>query len=137
MSEPRPEVNEAERWLLEAEEELRAAQVVAEHSELPDRVAGFHAHLAAEKALKSLLIGRGVSLPRIHDLVGLRVLLPATDQSLFGDDDLELLNPWTIEGRYPADIPDARADELTKVLAAARRVIEAAVTLRPRDNKRD
>jgi hypothetical protein len=49
MTEPRPELGEAERWRREADEELRAAQVVAEHPELPDRVAGFHAHLAAEK----------------------------------------------------------------------------------------
>ena len=105
MSEPRPDLGEAERWRREADEELRAARVIAEHPELPDRVAGFHAHLAAEKALKSLLIGRGVSLPRIHDLVGLRALLPAADQSLFSDDDLELLNPWTIEGRYRPTFP--------------------------------
>ena len=126
MTEPQPEIGEADRWLREADEELRAAQIIAQHPEVPDRVAGFHAHLAAEKALKSLLICRGVSLPRIHDLVGLRALLPAADQPFFSDDDVELLNPWTIEGRYPADIADAGTEELAKVLAAARRVVKAA-----------
>lgn len=55
---------EAGRWEREAGEELRAAQVIAEHSEVPDRVAGLHAHLAAEKAMKALLIRRGVVLRR-------------------------------------------------------------------------
>jgi hypothetical protein len=84
-----------------------------------------------------MLIGRGVSVPRIHDLIGLRALLPAADQLLFGDDDLELLNPWTIEGRYPADNPDAGADELAKVLAAAHNVIEAVMSAAEGDNERD
>ena len=62
---------EARRWEREAREELRAAQEIAEHGEIPGRVAGFHAHLAAEKAMKALLIRRGVVLRRIHDLVAM------------------------------------------------------------------
>lgn len=106
MSDRRPEGDVASRWRRESSEELRAAEVVAAHDEVPDRVAGFHAHLAAEKALKSLLIVRGVEVPRIHDLIGLHRLLPEIDQARFDPTDLELLNPWTIEGRYPADLPD-------------------------------
>lgn len=63
MSDQPPEHDEADRWWCEAGEELRAAEVIAGHSELPDRVAGCHAHLAAERALKSLLIRRGVAVP--------------------------------------------------------------------------
>jgi HEPN domain-containing protein len=50
-------------------------------------------HLAAEKALKSLLIQLGIEVPRIHDLVGLHRLLPETDQGRFVAADLEALNP--------------------------------------------
>ncbi len=99
--------------------------MVAAHDEVPNRVAGFHAHLAAEKALKSLLIDRGVEVPRIHDLVGLHRLLPETDQARFDPNDLELLNPWTIEGRYPADLPDVDDALLEETLAAARRIVAA------------
>lgn len=128
MSEPRPEVgSEIGRWRQEASEELRAAEVVADHDDLPARVAGFHAHLADEKALKSLLLRRSVAMPRMHDLVALHRLLPVDDQARFDVDDLELLNPWTTEGRYPADIADLTGDELAGVLNAARCVVRAAL----------
>jgi len=125
MTDPPPEGDLSSRWLQEANEELRAAEVVAAHDELPDRVAGFHAHLAAEKALKAALIRLGVEVPRIHDLVALHRLLPEPDQSRFDVGDLEVLNPWTIEGRYPADLPDAERSMIEESLAAARRVLDA------------
>lgn len=125
MSDRPSEKDPASRWRREASEELRAAEVVAAHGEVPDRVAGFHAHLAAEKALKSLLIERGIEMPRIHDLVGLHRLLPETDQRRFEAADLEVLNPWTIEGRYPADLPDVDDSVLYETLAAARRILDA------------
>lgn len=52
MSDQQPEGDTAPRWRREAGRDLRAAEVVAAGDEVPDRVAGFHAHLAAEKALK-------------------------------------------------------------------------------------
>lgn len=117
---------EARRWEREASEELRAAQVIAEHGEIPDRVAGFHAHLAAEKAMKALLIRNGVVLRRIHDLVELQRLLPTSDGGEFDLADLELLNPWTIDGRYPADIGDAPPGEIAAAVEAAGRIVDIA-----------
>lgn len=128
MSEPGPDVgSEISRWRREASEELRTAEVVADHDDLPARVAGFHAHLAAEKAIKSLLLRRFVTMPRMHDLLALQRLLPLDDQARFDGDDLELLNPWTTEGRYPADIADLTGDEPAGVLNAAHRVVRAAL----------
>ncbi len=127
MSDQPTEEDPAARWRRESGEELRAAQVVAAHDEVPDRVAGFHAHLAAEKALKSLLIELGIEVPRIHDLVGLHRLLPEADQGRFASADLEALNPWTIEGRYPADLPDVDDSVLDETLAAARRVLDVVL----------
>jgi HEPN domain-containing protein len=121
-----PDHGEAARWEREAHEELRAANVMAEHTEIPGRVAGFHAHLAAEKAMKALLIRRGVALPRIHDLVELQRLLSIEDGDRFDVADLELLNPWTIDGRYPADIGDAAPGEIASAVEAAVRVVEIA-----------
>lgn len=121
-----PDPTEADRWEREAREKLRAAQVVAEHDEVPDRVAGFHAHLAAEKAMKALLIRRSVVLRRIHDLVELQRLLPSDDGDQFDLADLELLNPWAIDGRYPADIGDALAGEIASAVEAAGRIVEIA-----------
>ena len=122
MSGRQPEGDIASRWRREAREELRAAAVVAARSRIGSPGS---THLAAEKALKSMLIDRGVEVPRIHDLIGLRRLLPEVDQARFDPSDLELLNPWTIEGRYPADLPDVDDVVLDETLAAARRIVTA------------
>lgn len=125
MSDP-AEQSEAGRWEREAGEELRAAEVVADHREIPGRVAGFHAHLAAEKAMKALLIRRDIVVRRIHDLVELQRLLPTGDGDAFELADLELLNPWTIDGRYPADVGDAHPGEIEAAIEAARRIVRIA-----------
>lgn len=95
MTDPQHDPDLASRWQREAAEELRAAEVVAAHDELPDRVAGFHAHLAPEKALKAVcrvnfkaLIDRGYGVA--HALietvrpVSLRVYRSAGDGGLWG-----------------------------------------------------
>ena len=43
-------------------------------------------------------------------------------------DDLDELNPWTIEGRYPADLGDVARRHITSLLEAADRVVRAART---------
>jgi HEPN domain-containing protein len=128
MSDLPPEHHESKRWRQEAHEELRTAELLAGHGEIPERVIGFHAHLAAEKALKSLLIERGVIVPRLHDLIELQSLLPHTDADRFSVAGLELLNPWAIEGRYPSD-SDASEQEVREVLAAAARVVATVADL--------
>lgn len=116
-------VGEARRWLGEAAEELAVAEVLAGDTRLPARAACFHAHLAAEKALKGLLIARAVVVKRSHDLAYLRGLLDPVDSDRFDVDDLAALNPWTIEGRYPADLADSAAGEVKALVDAARRVV--------------
>lgn len=127
MTETPPDpADEARRWLGEAHEELTVAQVLAADDRLPARAACFHAHLAAEKALKALLILREVKLKFSHDLALLVGMLEAEDAALFSIDDLAALNPWTIEGRYPADLGDSASSEVIDLVAAASRVVSAA-----------
>lgn len=97
--------------------------MVAAHDDVPDRVPGFHAHLAAKKAFKSLRIQLGIEAPRVHDLVRLQ----RVGAGSFPPADLEVLNPWTIEGRYPADPAEVDDSVLEGTPAAARRVIDAVV----------
>jgi hypothetical protein len=53
--------------------------------------------------------------------------LPAADRAGFDDRDLDLLNPWPIDGRYPADLIDADVEVVHDVIAAAERVVAAVV----------
>lgn len=117
---------EARRWLDEAHEELNVVAHLKRDTSLPARVACFHANLAAEKALKALLIARGVVLRRLHDLIALHMLLPEIDQERFDAADLDALNPWTIEGRYPADLADTAGDHVDDLRLAAHRVVAAS-----------
>ena len=123
---PPDPADEARRWLGEAHEELAVAQVLAADDRLPARAACFHAHLAAEKALKALLILREVKLKFSHDLALLVGMLNVEDAALFSIDDLAALNPWTIEGRYPADLADSASSDVKDLVAAASRVVSAA-----------
>jgi HEPN domain-containing protein len=130
MSEPSPdEVAEARRWLGEAEEELVVVEVLLADKRSPVRAACFHAHLAAEKALKALVIFRAVPLPKSHDLARLLQLLPPADASQLVRSDLVRLSPWTIEGRYPADLTEPSDDEVRSLAAASKQVVETARSL--------
>ena len=108
---------ETRRWLREADEELATAQYIEKGEGIPLRSACFFANLAAEKALKALLVSQEVDFPLTHDLARLESMSPIDPE--IDPDDVDLLDPWSIHGRYPGDLPD-----LTP--AAAREVIEAA-----------
>lgn len=130
MSDPSPdEVAEARRWLGEAEEELVVVEVLLADKRSPVRAACFHAHLAAEKALKALVIFRAVPLPKSHDLARLLQLLPADDVLAFDKSGLADLSPWTMEGRYPADLAEPSDGEMHALAAAAELVVDAVRTL--------
>lgn len=131
MSDPSYEdLTEAERWMREAEEELAVAARIASEPDLPGRVSCFHAHLAAEKAIKSLQIRRSVPVRKIHNLVQLVRELPAEDSGLFEAADLNFLNPGTIDGRYPTAHEAVTVDEVRRAVEAAERIL-AAVRLPP------
>ena len=119
-----PDTNaaEARRWLGQAAEDLEAARRIAGDPELAARLACFLAHLAAEKALKALLIDSGIPFRKIHDLLDLRLLLPVHRQAEFDPDLLADLNGWVIDGRYADDHADATE-------ATARRLVEDASTV--------
>ena len=96
------ELNEADRWLREAKEELAVATHVHSGSQLPSRVVCFHAHLAAEKALKSLQIRRGVLVRKIRNLAQLVRELPEEDRGRF-----DFSHSWK-PGRWSARGPRRR-----------------------------
>ncbi len=113
-------------WMQQAGEELLAARSLARHGEVPHRIPAFHAHLAAEKALKALTILRAVPVRKVHELARLAALLPPGDTVNMEQADFDLLAPWNIEGRYPADLPEQGPPDVIRLIAAADRVVAAA-----------
>ena len=68
MPDPESQAREAQRWLSRAWEDLHVAQLLAANSDLPPRVACFHAQQAAQKAVKAALVHDAIRFPRTHDL---------------------------------------------------------------------
>jgi HEPN domain-containing protein len=125
MSDERPEPTPPERWLRLADEDLAAARVLLADGSTALRIVGFLSQQAAEKALKAGLFAAGLSVPKIHGLHQLRSQYPAQRRPSTDPDDLDELDPWVIDGRYAADLPDISPSMARALVLAASRVVEA------------
>ena len=128
---PPDEPSPAQRWFALAQEDLAAAQILIADGSAALRIAGFLAQQAAEKALKAGLFAASIAAPRIHGLNQLLARYPSTGVPNVDADDLDLLDPWVIDGRYAADLPDPGRSEADELLLAARRVVDAVRASEP------
>ena len=88
-------------WLAEAREDLESSRILLEHEKY--RGGCVHAQQSAEKALKSLLLERGVRPARTHDI--LELLKAVRSEGCTVDlsmDDAVYLNS-IYRGRYPTE----------------------------------
>ena len=99
--------------------------------ECPFDTACFHAQQCAEKYLKGWLVYSNVDFPRTHDLVVL--LRQAEEVGLRGTNlrEVQPLNRYAIEARYPGDWEPIDRDEAERAVALARRLRTAVRTLLP------
>ena len=128
---PPDEPTPAQRWFALATEDLTAAWILLADGTVALRIAGFLAQQAAEKALKAGLFAVSIPAPKIHGLQQLLSHYPHGDAPEIDLDDLALLDPWVIEGRYAADLPDLTHGDAQQLLSAAERVIDAVLEIRP------
>lgn len=94
-------------WLLKAENDLKSAEaIMGYYEDPPTDTACYHCHQAAEKSLKGYLVYQESRLPWVHDLIEL-LNLCLGDNAEFEvlREDVEILNKYYIEAKYPADIP--------------------------------
>ena len=120
-----PDPTPAQRWFALATEDIAAAHVLIDDGTAALRIAGFLAQQAAEKALKAGLFSASISVPRIHGLNQILARYPTVSAPQVSPDDLDDLEPWVIDGRYAADLPDLGLVEAKDLLAAAQRVVDA------------
>lgn len=128
---PPEERSPAQRWFALAAEDLVAARVLLADGTVARRTTGFLAQQAAEKALKPGLFAAAIAAPKIHGLPQLLSRYPDGDVPQIDLDDLDLLDPWVIDGRYAADLPDLTHRDAEHLLAAAGRVVDAVLRTRP------
>ena len=110
-------------WLRFANDDLAAARLLLTDVEVPARMACFHAQQAAEKALKASLVHAAVQFRKTHDLVVLVGLQPEPVRSEVSNLDLQRLQQWAVDARYPADLPDITAGDAAAVVAIADQIV--------------
>jgi HEPN domain-containing protein len=115
--------SQARRWRSEAGDDLDSARVLLGTGR--SRVACFLAHLAAEKALKSLMITRGEPFRHTHNLVELCKELPDEWCGRFDVDRLQLLNPWVTAGRYTIERQTITVDDAEMLVSVSGDVLAA------------
>ena len=64
------------------------------------------------------------SSAKTHDLAVLVALAPDADADAFHAVDLQRLQQWAVDARYPADLPDLTRGDASEVLAIAESVLE-------------
>jgi HEPN domain-containing protein len=120
--------SEAKRWIDYAETDLRAAQTLFETEDSFPRQICFLAQQCAEKAIESILVLEEVNFPRNHDLDRLRDLLPKGWKVKEEFPDLAALTIWSVESRYPGNMPDITENEARETLQMAKSVFDVVST---------
>lgn len=117
----------AEIWIRYAEIDLQAANVLFQNQRELITVAFYHAHQAAEKAIKAILIIEEIKFPKTHDLNKLVSLLEAqqpVNSALYNlITAFEDFNP---EICYPDEPLSLSQKHLTGAVDAAIKLIEVA-----------
>ncbi len=117
------------QWIERAEHDLRTAEVAMSLTDdCPTDTVCYLAQQCAEKYLKALLIQRGRTAPRTHDLNRVVGRLPAVERTALAGLPLRELNPYIIEGRYPGDwdpMSRAEAEAAIAIAHEVRRIVRA------------
>ena len=124
MSQDSPLPHSTTECMAHAASDLRLAQLGSGQEDvLPGQVC-FHALQAAEKALKAVLVGRGIDFPLTHDL---QQLLELCAEARVGAPsaiaEVDRLTPYAVETRYPGHSGEISPGEVEEALALAQATV--------------
>jgi len=113
-----------QEWLNKVKEDEDTGKKILEGRGFP-APACFHFQQMAEKSLKALLIFYNVEFPKIHDLIVLAMLFePILPEIKEYKTELNFLNNYYIETRYPGDYPEFTLKEAQEAFEAAVKIKE-------------
>jgi HEPN domain-containing protein len=121
-------------WVAKAEGDYATAERELHPTGTPNLDAVcFHAEQCIEKLMKALLIDRGVTPPRSHDLVALdRLLAPACPEWAWPVEELRLLTRAAVDFRYPGESADQNeASEAFDIATRLRAQLRSLLTASP------
>jgi len=95
---------QVEDWVLLADRDLRAAEIILKDEYALTNIVAFHCQQAIEKYLKALLLEKGVSIVKTHDLIKLNGMVNEIKHIGIDEAKLIVLNEVYIESRYPGEL---------------------------------
>ncbi len=118
---------ETKEWIKRAEDDLRVAKRESRVTDEPSYSAVcFHSQQSAEKYLKAFLQEHEIAIIKTHDLVYLlELILPLRPLWSVYRDELERLNGYAVESRYPG--MDNTKDEADRAVKFASEIKDAVV----------
>lgn len=115
------------KWFQKADEDELSIKAIMAGEGSPN-TAAFLSQQMAEKYLKGLLVFYQKPYTKVHDLLGLETLLLEVDNKVSElHEDLQNLNRYYIETRYPGDYPVISFQEAEEAYQSAKRVKEFAL----------
>lgn len=134
MNEPHDLLAEVRRWVEKADNDLlNATCVITLADKCPTDTVCFHCQQCAEKYLKALLLARAASFPRTHDLVVLLNLAASSGGIMLRVEQVQPLNQYAIEARYPGNWEPIDLQEANEALNMAEGIRDAVRMLLPRE----
>ena len=125
MSVQRFEPSDPREWLNRARSNLERSVLKSPHTYLEDLC--FDAQQAAEKAIKAVLLHRGVDFPYIHDLDKLIGLLAGSGIEIpTAVQDAGKLTRYAVVNRYPGFSAEVTQMEHQRAVAIATAVVDWA-----------
>lgn len=112
-----------EEWLFKAEEDIRLSEL-AFKIDPSIGIAIFHTQQCAEKSLKAFLAYKNKPLEKTHNLLKLLELCSEVNKQFLSlQEDLEILNPFSTEFRYPGMELSPRYEDMGDAIQRARKVL--------------
>lgn len=114
-------------WLRHARSDLALAKSLPADTDVLPETLCFHAQQSVEKAIKAVLVHRGVPFPKTHNIGVLLELLPLqlSRDAVLGE--AALLTDYAVSSRYPGEAEDVTEEELSTAVGIAERVLAWAL----------
>ena len=115
--------NDPREWLNRAHSNLARAKLRATGVYLEDLC--FDAQQAAEKAIKALLLARGVEPPFVHDLASLLSLVEKAGEDVPNEVfDVAILTRYAVATRYPGFTRPVTVEDHHEAINLAHRIVQ-------------
>ncbi len=116
-------------WIDKADEDLRAARLIAEREKRLWAQIGFLLQQATEKYLKAFLISKQIRFPKTHNLEYLQEMCADIEQE-FRNIDFGDMTLYAVDFRYPAMFPagEEETEDIEQYFEIVKKVRNIVIT---------